>query len=146
MIEKVHIIESHFYDKKKDGTSLTYVSKKDGKNKPYKKVKLVLGGGKQVWGAAFSTKQEEWIKSISPDAETELDITQTPDGKYFNFEFPKVESKFATMAQLSQLVKRIEEVEEFMHEVKSGKKSWVSSYDSIRETLENDIDSDSIPF
>ena len=144
MIQKVHVLQSELYEKKQDGTYYTY--KKDGVEKRYKNVKLTLDGGRVAYGGAFDAKQEDRIKSINPDAETELDLEPVEGKNYLRFKFPKSEKAFATMAQLSQLVTRIEELEEFMHEVKSGKKSWVSSYDSIRETLENDIDSDSIPF
>ena len=146
MKQKVHVLESTFYDKKKDGTALTYVSKKDQKTHSYKKVKLVIEGGKELWGASFSKDQDEKIKALNPEAETELEITETvKDGRtYYNWEFPKLGTSYATIAQVSQLVTRVEELEKFMHEVKSGKKGWQQDYEDF--DLDEGVNTDEIPF
>ena len=143
MIQKVHVLQKDFYEKKQDGTYYTYKTK-DGVEKKYKNVKLVLDGNRIAYGGAFDAKQEERIKAFNPDAEVELDL-ETVEGKtYLKWKFPKTGGQYATIAQFTQLVTRIEELEQFMHEVKVGKKLWTETKDN--EFNLDEIDSDEIPF
>ena len=136
MLKKTHVLQVDFYNKKKDGTPLTYVSKKDGSTKKYKKVRITIEGGKQAWGACFSEPQERTMKGWSPDVEVELDFKETTkDGKtYLNFDLPRQSSAFE--ARLNALEERVAKLEE-------NNLDTVFTQD---EAKEDEINAEDIPF
>ncbi len=103
---KVTITQIDFYDKKKDGTALTYMSKKDNRPHSYKKVRIKTGEEGDLWGAVFS--QQSPINQWKAGDVVEVDIK--PNGDFKNFELPKTG---VSRAEFESLEKRVAVLEEF---------------------------------
>ena len=143
MIQKVHVLQKDFYEKKQDGTFYTYKGK-DGNEKRYKNVKLVLDGNRVAYGGSFDMKQEERIKAFNPDAEIELDLEPVEGKTYLRFKFPKTASSFVTQAQLADVVTRLKALEDYVMQAKAGYFDKSFNHDEI--SLEDEEGNGTVPF
>jgi hypothetical protein len=122
-----------FYDKKKTGEALTYIDKKTGKQKSYKKVKIeVVEKDRPLWGAVFSPDSP--IMNWKGGEMVDIEITES--GEYLNFELPK-KGAFNFGPRIVNIEERLARVEE-----------WIEMHDAMGQGTQeqHELRSEDLPF
>ncbi len=131
MIKTVTLTNIDIYEKNKEGKLLTYVSKKDGKQHRYKKIRISIEGLEQpLWGSIWNAQSaiNEWKKGDV----VVIDYYQDQYG--WQFREPK---------ELDVLRGRIEALEKVVY---AKKEEYEEDDLSSPDSLDDEISSENIPF
>lgn len=140
MIKKVTLTQVDLYEKKKDGTPLTFVDKKTGEKRRYKKIRIGIQGMKETaWGAVWSSDSP--LNHWERDMEVTIDLYQDEKG-FWNFKLPNKDSELRDM--IEDLKARVSALEKDVYEQDPAPQTAPATEEL--GDLEDDIKAEDLPF
>ena len=144
MLRKLTISDVNIYEKSKDGELLTYVSKKDGQKKRYKKIRLsVEEMPDKLWGAIWDSYSP--MNKWQPGEAVEVDVEQGTNG-YWSFKLPNKNSEL--IDRLTAIEKRVDQIEKDLYEPEKnlGKGEIELDETELADGLDDEPKAEDLPF